>query len=394
MIAKKRSFKAFILVFLLAVFTVPGLCADDAVKNIIFMVPDGLGLSNVTAARIFIQGPGGQGLRLESLSEIGYQRTHSANSLVTDSAAAASAWACGEKFDNGEISHHTDSGISPPTILEWAKARGKSTGLVATSTITHATPAAFGAHIYLRKCENEIARQYIEVTGVDVLLGGGVSRFNSTGPDPCGVSGNFINTALTLGYQVVYDKDQLDAVVPGEIKLLGLFSDAGMTPEYLRINDPANTEPHLWEMTAKALQILEKNDDGFFLLVEGSQIDWGNHANDIVYQIGETLAFDRAVDVVLDWLKAKRNRRNNTLVIVVSDHDTGGFAINGPYGSTITGPGEFVEDGWTSDGHTAQDTMIWSQGPYSEHLGRAIDNTEIFYVMKAALYGKRYPGKN
>lgn len=364
--------------------------AQQPVKNIIIMVPDGMGLANVTAARAFLFGPDGASLRFETLPEIGYQRTHAENSLVTDSAAAASAWACGEKFANGEISYHLAKKTFNSTIFELAKMKGKSTGLVATSTITHATPAAFGAHVFHRNCENEIARQYVEVTGIDVLLGGGVSKFKSTSADKCGVSGDFIASALNHGYQLVYNAEQLAAVVPGEIKLLGLFHNSGMTPEAFRVGDSTNKEPHLWEMAEKALQILEKNDDGFILMVEGSQIDWANHDNNMVYQIGETIAFDRAVSSVLDWINAKRGRKDETLLIVVPDHETGGFAINGPYESTITSAGKFVEAGWTSKEHTAVDTIIWSQGPYSEYLGRAIDNTDIFHVMKAALFGAEY----
>ena len=144
-------------------------------KNIIFMVPDGMGISNVTAARIFQNGPDGARLTMETLDVIGYQSTHSENSTVTDSAAAGSAWAAGEKFANGEISCHSVDGVcveNPMTILEIAKTKGKATGLVATSTITHATPAAWAAHTNSRQCQAEIGRQYIEETAVDILLGG------------------------------------------------------------------------------------------------------------------------------------------------------------------------------------------------------------------------------
>ena len=134
-------------------------------ENIIFMVPDGMGLSNVTAARIFKNGPNGGPLNLETLPHIGYQRTHSADSVTTDSAAAASAWASGEKYRNGEVSCHDDDQDGKcepepvPTILELAKEKGKATGLIATSSITHGTPAAFGAHVHTRDCDKEIARQ-------------------------------------------------------------------------------------------------------------------------------------------------------------------------------------------------------------------------------------------
>jgi alkaline phosphatase len=353
-------------------------------KNIIFMVPDGMGLADVTAARIYKNGPDGAPLCFETLEEIGYQRTHAGNSAVTDSAAAASTWACGEKFANNEVCYHNDGRPYNPTILELAKARGKATGLVATSTITHATPAAFGAHVRHRNCETEIARQYIEETGVDVLLGGGISKFDPSGPDICGVSGDYIYEAMLKGYTVVYTASDLGAAVStGSIeKLLGLFSPDGMTPEVNRT--PGTTEPRLPEMAAAALDILEEDKDGFFLMVEGSQVDWANHDNDLRYQIGETLAFDESVKVVLDWLKGSPERMKHTLLIVVPDHETGGFAINGPYGQQAS-QGGYVQAGWTTGDHTATDVLIWSQGPHSEKLGRALDNTDLYNIMIEAM---------
>lgn len=263
-----------------------------------------------------------------------------------------------------------------------AKAEGKATGLVATSTITHATPAVFGAHVKSRNCENEIARQYIEITGVDLMLGGGVVKFNSTKPDTCGTSGNFIAEAEQKGYQSVYTRAGMDsAVANGTVKLLGLFNNSSMTPEYLRIS--GTTEPRLPEMTSAALNILEKDRDGFFLMVEGSQIDWANHANDLKYQMGETLAFDESVKVVLDWTNASPKRKEHTLLIIVPDHETGGFAVNGP--DRLLRAGESVTAGWTSDEHTGVDTIIWSQGPGSKALGRAVENTDLYGVMIKAL---------
>ncbi len=351
-------------------------------RNIIFMVPDGMGLADVTAARIYKNGPDGAPLNLETLENIGYQRTFSANSIIPDSASAGSAWACGEKFINGEICYHADGKPYNPSILELAKAEGKATGLVATSTITHATPAVFGAHVKDRNCENEIARQYIEVTGVDVMLGSGLAKFNSTNPDKCGTSGDFISEASQKGYPVVYTKAGMDsAVANGTVKLLGLFGDNGMTPEYLRV--PGTSEPRLPEMTTDALKILEKDRDGFFIMIEGSQVDWANHANDLKYQISETLAFDESVRVVLDWINESPERKANTLLIVVPDHETGGFAINGP--NKLLNASEYVDAGWTSLDHTGVDTLIWSQGPGSKALDRAVDNTDLYGVMAKAL---------
>ncbi len=364
-------------------------------KNIIFMVPDGMGLSNVTAARIFNDGPNGNSLYLETLPQIGYQRTHSKNSTVTDSAAAASAWACGEKFNNGEICclDNDKNGIcesAPLTILEMAKANGKATGLVATSTITHATPAAWGAHVHSRKCETEIARQYIEETGVDVLLGGGIGSDSSSclTPSPKTATQLITEAQSSYGYVYVTNETQMKAAVGlGTDRILGLFTPAEKTPETYRVDSSLSypeDEPTLAEMTAAALDILEEDRDGFFLMVEGSQIDWANHDNNIKYQIGETLAFDEAVKVVLDWVNKKPRRKLDTLVIIVADHDCGGFAVNGPYG-TLSERGDIVEAGWTSDEHTGVDTIIWSQGPGSQYLGEAVDNTYLYEVMKKIL---------
>ncbi|MFZ3385202.1 MAG: alkaline phosphatase [Candidatus Methanoperedens sp.] len=351
------------------------------VKNIIFMVPDGMGLADVTAARIYKNGLNGSPLYFETLENIGYQRTYSKDSTITDSAAAGSAWACGQKFNNGEICYNADGKPNNPSILELAKSEGKATGLVATSTITHATPAVFGSHVKSRSCENEIARQYIQITEPDVILGGGVAKFNSTKPDKCGTSGDFITEASAKGYFVVYNKSEMDsAVADGNLSLIGLFNNSGMIPSYLRT--PETTEPKLSEMTGAALEILEKDRDGFFLMVEGSQIDWANHANNLAYQVGDTLAFDEAVKTVLDWINESPERKQHTLLVIVADHETGGFAVNGP--DRLLNSGEFVDAGWTSIEHTGEDTIIWSQGPGSFALGRAVDNTDLYGVMAKA----------
>jgi len=383
--------RVLVLYFFIVILLSYGVSANKKVKNIIFMVPDGLAISNVTAARIYKYGTNKERLNFEKLENIGYQSTYSQNSMVTDSAAAASAWACGEKFKNGEISFHSDTEKKPKTILEISKEIGKSTGLVATSTITHATPAAFGSHIGNRSCESEIARQYIVKTKVDVILGGGKSIFNTNKnqKDRCGTSGDFIKLAKEKGYTVVFNRDDMNNSSNGK-KLLGLFSNRGLKPVYKKSSSgDLENEPTLEEMTSKALSILEKNRKGFFLLVEGSQIDWANHRNNLEYQIKEIIEFDKAVKIVLDWVKAKKSRMNNTLIIVVSDHDCGGFAITGPE-RLITEPGRYVEEGWVWGSHTGEDTMIWSQGPYSKYLGKAIDNTNIFYIIKAALKGEPY----
>lgn len=386
-VKKSQLVSACLASALLLPLGAPAVALASEARNVILMVPDGMGLANVTATRIHKNGLGGAPLSFETLKHIGYQRTYSLDSTITDSAPAASAWACGEKFKGGEICFHGDGRPVQPSVLELARRQGKATGLVATSAITHATPAAFGAHVRSRDCEHEIARQLVLVTRVDVLLGSGVGTFTSTAPDACGTSGDFIGEARGKGYAVAHDRSGLEALVAGgSPRILALFGANGMVPEYQRT--PATPEPHLKEMTAAALSVLERNGRGFFLMVEGSQVDWANHAKVYPYQLGEMLAFDEAVSVVKRWIAAGPRRQEETLLIVVADHDTGGFAINGPQ-SALLRAGEKVEAGWTTGNHTGVDTLIWSEGPGSERLARAIDNTELYGVMVKALAGSK-----
>jgi len=365
-------------------------------KNIIFIVPDGMGLSYVTAARIFKNGPDGDRLSFEKLPVIGYQSTHSANSTVTDSAAAAAAWASGAKYNNGEISCHDEDvdgacdGPQVPTILDIAKAKGKASALVATSGITHATPASFGANVHNRKCEEEIARHYL-AREIDVLLGAGIAANRSScllphsGPDYLDV---LLPEFAAAGYTIVETEEEMNnAVDSGVKKLLGLFTPGGKTPELFRVDESIpypEGEPTLAEMTAAALDIVEENRKGFFLVLEGSQIDWAGHVNNQDYQLGEMLALDETVEVVLNWVNTNPWRRLKTLVVVVADHETGGNAIDGPYG-TLSEQGDKVLNGWTSTSHSAVDTLIWAQGPGSRKFSQALDNTDLYYLMKDTL---------
>ena len=357
------------------------------VKNIIFLVVDGMGLANITAARIFRNGADGPPLHLETLERVGYQRTYSANSTITDSAAGASAWACGEKFKNGEVCFHGDGRPPFPSLLELAKTKGMGTGLVTTGVITDATPAAFGAHVVSRSCHTEIARQYIEVTAPDILLGGGASRFNPSTPDRCGTQGDYILTASKMGYTVLFNKtDLFEAVSGGTRKILGLFTAGGMTADHRR--PPDCPEPRLPEMAAAALQRLENEPKGFFLMMEGSQVDAGNHRNNLLYQIGEILAFDETVKKVLDWVHAGEERKQQTLIVVTPDHETGGFAIHGP-ADRLGRPGEYILPGWTTTGHTGGDVVHWAQGPGSARLGKALNNTDIYWILRDLMQAPR-----
>ena len=367
---------------------------NHEVKHVIIMVADGTGLADVTAARIRKNGIAGPSLRFETLDEIGYQRTYSEKNTVTDSAAAASAWACGEKFVNDEICIHGDGRPNNVNLLELAKMEGWATGLVTTQTITNATPAAFGAHVANRNCETEIARQYVQMTRPDVVLGGGRTAFNPPKPDACGVMGDFIAQATASGYTYVVNRTELQAAVAGGAKrLLGLFKSSYMTPEIMR--SPSSVEPHLMEMTAAALDTLDSLNSQFFVMIEGGLIDLANHSEWLDAQVDEVSAFDDAVGVALDWINASEERKQHTLLIVLADHETGGFAVMGSEVAGAEPLGTFT-GGWTFvmppppppnavAGHTGTDTMIWSQGPGSAALGRAIDNTTVYQIVRAAL---------
>jgi alkaline phosphatase len=378
------------------------------------MIPDGMSMDIVTAARILKNGPDGEPLALEKLNNVGYIRTYSANSIVTDSAAASSAMATGEKHNNREVSAHSVNGElmdiekKSKTILEIAEDLNKSTGLVATSQISHATPATFGAHVPVRYAGAEIARQYIEETEVDVVLGGGVygtsDEYNAQQFEKSynNLQSNeaVANLARENGYLTVNNESEMRLAQNKESdRIFGMFTayDEGKTPELFRLNkfglkdSEGNAfpkypegEPTLAEMTETALKTLENDSDGFFLMVEGSQIDWGGHDNDLNYELAEMLGFDKAVETVLNWLEQSPLRKSETLVIIAPDHDTGGLRIAGPYGS-LSSQSEKIESGWTSEDHTGGDVPTRSQGPGSELIAQPLDNTDIFKIMKKVM---------
>ncbi|MFQ5859332.1 MAG: alkaline phosphatase [Anaerolineae bacterium] len=356
----------------------PGDLPQPQARDIILLIGDGMGPHHRAAARYLSVGPAGA-LAMDGLTVAGYARTYSANALVTDSAAAATAIASGAKTYNGAIG--VDAVGNPvKTILEQAQALGKATGLVTTTQIAHATPAAFAAHVTNRSMMTEIARQLLE-HGVDVLLGGGEDQWLPTDQAGCFGAGertdglNLIRSAITNGYTYVCTPAQFDAINPAVIqKLLGLFADEGMVRPY---------QPSLADMTGKAIDIVSQDPDGFFLMVEGGQIDWASHANDADNALGDTIGFDEAVAVARQFAA----QHPETLVIVTADHETGGLTLEGAGGSpqTFTTPdgAQFTID-WTSNSHTAVDVPVLAEGPHAWALSGSYENTYIFEVMATA----------
>ena len=344
---------------------------NSQVENIMFLIGDGMGLTQITSARIKTVGANGK-LHMERMPVTGLINTHSANSLVTDSGAAGTALATGYKTNNGMISMSPDD-ERLLTILEVCKGKGMATGLVVTSTITHATPAAFAAHVRFRGDEATIASQLLE-NKVNVLLGGGKalflpqSKFGSERHD----ERDLIAEAKKIGYLFVQTKEELK-VAKGNY-LLGLFQLFALTT-----NPP---EPSLAELTQKAIELLSRNRKGFFLMVEGSQIDWACHDNNPDSTIRQTLLFDEAVKVALDFaIKDKY-----TLVVVTADHECGGMGINA---GSLDGKSLII--GWTTKRHTGMPVPIYAFGPGAERFMGLHDNTEVPRIFAELLGIKPFP---
>lgn len=307
----------------------PVMAAKPKIKNVIVLVPDGCGATHVTAARWYKGAP----LALDEMVAGGV-RTYSAESLITDSAPAATAFATGYKSNSKFVSVQPEKveipGVSQipdnmkyqplATVLEGAKLKGKSTGIIATSNIQHATPAGFSSHTHNRGDYNDIAEQQVYLD-IDVVLGGGKQYLLPTDQGGKRTDGeNLLNVVKKKGYTYIETRDELMKAKGN--KLFGMFAKDDMSYEMDRAATTP-TEPTLAEMTAKAIEVLSKDKDGFFLFVEGSKVDWASHANDPIGVISDALAFDDAVKVALDFAK----KDGNTMVIAFTDHGNGGMSI-------------------------------------------------------------------
>jgi alkaline phosphatase len=281
---------------------------------------------------------------------------------VTDSAAAATALACGEPTANGFI------GVDPKgrpltTCLEDARDAGLRTGLVTTTRITHATPACFASHVPNRTFEVEIARQMFASNGPDVLLGGGAAVLDQV---PQGASQTLSRQASAAGYTVTTDWNAAQASRPKSGRLLGLFAPSHLPFLVDRDAPGEGRSPTLTEMTAKALELLAASDKGFFLMVEGGRIDHGGHANDVASVLGEMREFDETVALVRAFLAEHRD----TLLVVTADHETGGLCLT--YGARATTAALIASIGEAkgSAGSQSDDPRVHVETPESFGVGR------------------------
>jgi alkaline phosphatase len=288
-------------------------------KNVIFLVADGMNLAALSLADAWsrrTRSVSSRWLRLYQERPVvrALCETHSATGLVTDSAAAASAWGIGERIANGVL-NITPDGRKPVTLAQKMMAARKRVGLVTTATATHATPAGFAVTVTSRKLQSEVAAQYLE-RGIDVILGGGTEYF----------APSLLEAYRKVGYAYATDRTQLLAR-RGSGRLLGLFSKRYIPYEFDRQRDPVlrAAVPSLAEMTQAALNNLAPSPEGFFLLVEGGRVDHAAHGNDALALIHDQLAFDEAIETVL----AFTDRHPDTLVIITTDHGTGGIQLNG-----------------------------------------------------------------
>lgn len=306
--------------------SVPGSTA----KNVIMMVYDGQGIGGITCTRWYQ----GQPLALDEMAA-GLCSTYMGDSIITGSAAAATAFATGHKTNRDHISVLPTTriiidGVSTPpekkrglpvaTLLEGAKLMGKSTGIIATSFIQHATPACFSAHTTNRSNYELIAEQQVHM-GIDVVLGGGSMLLTPESDGGAREDGeNLIKVLKKNHYDYVTTRDQL--LKTNRAKIWGMFAKLSLAYEFDR-RQLHPEQPSLAEMTQKAIDVLTKNPRGFFLFIEASKVDWASHANDPVGVISDMLALDQSVEVALNFAR----RRDDTLVLVFPDHDTGGMTI-------------------------------------------------------------------
>lgn len=326
--------------------------------NIIFLIGDGMGLSQISS--VFYFPADNTATNFTRFKQIGVMDVRSAKQKITDSAAGATAFANGKRSYNGAVGVDVDSNAIE-NITELLSKQGYQTGVISTSSITHATPACFYAHVPLRSMETDIASQ-LPSSSIDFFAGGGYDFFSETWTD------------LTSKFEI--DTNSLDSMSFEADKRYGyLLAPKGM---------PKMSEGRgdfLPKATGKALDYFGQKDDPFFLMIEGSQIDWGGHANDGEYIISELHDFDKAMGVAMDFAE----KHGNTLVIVTADHETGGFSLSPkPKEEGLGYSYTEVTTTFTTGSHTSTLIPVFTYGPGSDKFEGFFDNSDVFHKILAA----------
>jgi len=326
-------------------------------KYIIFLIGDGMAFEQVKAAGMYAHGQPGT-LSFESFDFRGELTNAPAGGGITDSAAAGTALATGVKVSNGVISMAIPGdGSELLTLLEYFKAQGKSTGLVSTKYITDATPAAFGAHEPTRMNTAQIAADFRMQTRPNVILGGGGNGMN-------------VQQFEGAGYTVVTDRDTMQALDTENIDMVcGQFGNGPLPFE-----PDTGPMPHLTEMAETALRVLDNDPDGFFVMIEGGQIDTAGHSNLTANMVFETVEFDNAVQAAIAWAQG----RSDTLIIVTADHETGGLTV-----LANNGAGVLPTVSWSTGGHSEANVPVYAWGVNADMIGGVMDNTDLFSVVTA-----------
>ena len=325
------------------------------VKNIIFMIGDGMGLEQISAAWVCNGGK----LNLDNFTYVGLQRTYSANKLVTDSAAAGSALATGQKTNNGMIAMNPDT-VAVKSLAEEAMEKGKRAGAAVTCRVTDATPAVFFSHAPSRKLMDDIAVQMTN-SGLYFLSGGG-TKYWSGREDGL----DLVGQAEAMGYTYVETKEDMMAVEEGPI--IALMDEYELQPAL----DRGDILP---SAVQKALQVLD-NKKGFFLMIEGSMIDDGGHDNKAGKTMEEIFDFDRTLGLVLEWAE----KDGETLVIVTADHATGGMTLLG--GSIDE---KKIRVNYSTTGHNGVALPVFAWGPHAEDFVGIYENAELSDKIRALI---------
>ena len=333
---------------------------EDKPQNIILVIGDGMGLAHISMTEYLHKPPS----PLMLMEVVGLQKTHSASHLETDSGAAATAMSCGVKTFNSGIGVNADS-IPVKTIMELASEKGMKTGFVVTSSVVHATPAAFFAHVNSRGSYEEIARQ-LTTSDIDVFVGGGEKYFYNRNID----QNNLLDILRMSGYEVIRHLDP-----PGKFKFYKIDKEKKIAC-FTAFEDPIRAtmgRNYLTSMVIQAKEALEKRSDkGYILMVEASQIDWAAHSNDQEWLALETQDFYQ----MLEELREHISPTEKTLVIVTADHETGYISLRGKRTPRV----EF-----NSRVHSSQMVPVFATGPGAEEFLGIYDNTEIYEKMKNLL---------
>ena len=325
--------------------------AQESAKavNVIYMIGDGMALPQVYAAML----ASGEDMTFQQFPYIGVVDTHSASNDITDSAAGGTALASDHKTNNAMLGVNPDT-IPVKTVFEALAEQGKKTGIVVTSYVTHATPAAFYAKVPHRKQYEDIAVQMAENPYINLIIGGGMKHFAQR-KDSLDLIGRMENE---LGWKVYDNLAEVDLTS----QKYAVIADTNHMPK------AADRGDFLPRAVKTALKTLDNAENGFFLMVEGSQIDFACHGNDSTWMMDEMLDFDYAVNVALDYAKEK----GNTLVVVTADHETGGLTLPDPQGKYTN-----VVFDYSTGSHTCLPVLVYAYGPGAEQFTGWMQNNEL-----------------